>query len=120
MICVRNLQRRMAALEEAFADSDGGGQGKGPYENYREFVRAFFSALGHIRREPIDSPDTRYSIYKLHSLEAFDCGGYVAALAVRHHEDEEEAREILEAKLGGEDEGLRGLIDIVVRRVKSG
>jgi hypothetical protein len=109
VICVRNLERRIADLERSlkrssvYAESD---------DSHREFIAAVLRAIAHVRRAPIDPPPQAYSIDKLHTLEPFDCATYVAALAVNEHPDEEEARDILKVK--GEDPGLLGLIDVVV------
>jgi len=95
----------MADLERAYANSGGGG--KDPNEHVRQFLAGFLRALAHVRRAPIDRPPWRYEANKLRNLEPFNLAMYLAALRMLEHEDEAEARKLLDS-----DARLERLIDL--------
>lgn len=107
MICVRNLQRRIAELERACASEARDPGGKGPNEHVRQFLAGSLHACSHIRRAPIDRPPWRYEANKLRNLKPFNLAMYLAALRMLEHEDEPEARKLLDS-----DARLEQLIDM--------
>jgi len=116
VILSRDLQKRLEDLERGrhvHGESE---------EEDRQFVRAFLAAtckaISHVRRQPIDSPALQYSIDKLHALKPHHLAGYVAALRLQEHPDEDEARDLLRG-LPGEERLIR-LIDALADRVRSG
>jgi hypothetical protein len=102
------LERRLAALEQAYASEamgpGGGGDGHG---ERRRFLSAVLRACGHVRRQPVDSPPWRYEVGKLKDLEPLELGAYVATLRMLEHPDEPEARKLLDS-----DARLERLIDL--------
>jgi hypothetical protein len=64
---------------------------------------AALDAMAHIKRAPIDQPPWGYDLDKLRDMEPFGVAAYVAALTIMEHEDETEAREILEEALDDRD-----------------
>jgi hypothetical protein len=90
---VASLERRIEALERAYAGPAARGTGE------REklvgvFCRRALDAMASIRRAPIDEERYRYSVEKLRGEAPVTVLAHVAALAHLGHEDE--AREILE------------------------
>lgn len=91
-----SIERRIEALEASFAGSASPG-GAGARERLVEdFARRTLDAMAHVRRGPVDAPPWAYDVEGLRAESPVTVAAYVAALAALGHEDEGEAREILE------------------------
>ena len=74
--------------------------------------------MARIRREGFDKPPWGYAVEKLRDLEAWGVAAHVAALAKLEHPDEDEAREILDEALEGQDHTeLRRLMEIFAAEI---
>ena len=99
------MERRICELETSLEPDSSGGDGDSKLR--RDFLAGFLRALAHVRRAPIDRPPWRYEANKLRNLEPFNLAMYLAALRMLEHEDEAEARKLLDS-----DARLERLIDL--------
>jgi hypothetical protein len=91
---VGSLERRIEALEAAYAGPPARGTGERT-KLVGDFARRALDAIAHIRRAPIDAEGWRYSVEKLRGESPMTVLAHVAALSALGHEDEGESREIL-------------------------
>lgn len=107
-----DIEKRLDDLERQFASEE---ETSLKEKRRRAFMSAALKAVAHVRREEIDSPPWGYTVAMVRDLEAWDVAAYVAALTTLEHPDEDEAREILDEALEGQDDAeLRRLIEIFV------
>ncbi len=110
-----SIERRIEALEALYHTSTAPEGGAHRRELVSRAWRQTLDAMARIRRAPIDPPHLRYEVSKLRGESPFTIACHVAALAHLGHEDEEEARRILE-----EVEDGRGLDGESLHRVADG
>src|SRR5215210_1868904 len=93
-----SIERRIEKLEQLIRPPEETGDAH-RRELVREFLGRALDALAHVRRSSIDPEQWRYSVEKLRDESPATVAAYVCALRERGHEDEAEAREILEEKV---------------------
>lgn len=89
---LENLERFVRPSEEA-SDADR-------RQLVRELLRRALDALAHVKGSSIDHERWRYSVERLRDESPATVAAYVCALRDQGHEDEAEARRILEEKVG--------------------
>ena len=91
-----SIERRIEALEAAYAEPAADGTG-GRERLVSDFSRRALDAMAKIRRAPIDPEPWRYGVEKLRGESPMTVLAHVAALSALEHEDEREARGLLES-----------------------
>ena len=91
------LEKRIRDLERLYGEATPEQEDTAARDRrFYGFAVPALDAMQRIRRAPIDEEPHRYHVDKLRAAAPITVAAHVAALAVLGHEDEDEAREILD------------------------